>query len=99
MSKDTLTQLGYAHPLTTHPRAYILEEMQARGWSPQELAERLGAGEDGGLNALGWCLYFAANDPGVRLGEESAADLARVFGTSAEFWLELEQQWLERVEG
>lgn len=93
---DLLTELGYAPVMATHPRAYILDEMSARGWEPQELAERLGDGGGHGLNALGWLLYFMPGSEEIRLGPAGAADLARVFGTSTEVWLELERQWLER---
>lgn len=95
---DALEKLGYARPPAEHPLAYIYDEMEARGWDAVEIILRLANGSE--IEFQGWLIYLGnavTLDPGIRLGDDGAADLSRVFGTSAQFWLNLERTWLERM--
>jgi HTH-type transcriptional regulator/antitoxin HigA len=77
-----------------HPSEYIVEELEARGWTRDRLATEM-RGEDWGTDRLAIDLYLeiGPTNPGCRLGA-MADDLARVFGTSAELWRNLEASWL-----
>lgn len=74
-----------------HPSAFMLEEMVARGWDRDELARRMGGNY--GIARLSLDLYFEVgpNERDLLLGD--GEDFARAFGTSAEFWLNLEAAW------
>lgn len=82
-----------------HPGVYLLEEMEARGWSVRDVAERMG-GQELVINELlveqiiGET-YMLPNDAECELDPETAAKLARAFGTSAEFWLNLDRYYRE----
>jgi plasmid maintenance system antidote protein VapI len=78
-----------------HPSAIIQEELDARGWSRDRLAVKMGG--DAGLNRLALDMYFEVgpSHTDLLLGDEEAAQLARAFGVSAELFLNLQRQWLE----
>lgn len=64
-----------------HPGEYIKEEMEARGWTPNELARRM----DFGLSIVkGLCRGER------RVTRLTAQALGRAFGTEAEVWLNLQ---------
>lgn len=76
-----------------HPSEYIAEELEARGWTLDDLAAQT-VHESGPLVArLGWDLYFLC-DPDMRMGWAGARDLAAAFGTGEAVWLNLEKAWL-----
>lgn len=81
-----------------HPSEFIKEEMEARGWSADELAMRLAAGDKKqfGIERLALDLYFEVgpSERGLRLGEDNARMLAAVFDVSPEYFLNLERAWL-----
>lgn len=64
------------------PGDFIAEEMAERGLGPIELSRQ-----------LGWhtTLLERVLDGRVQIREQLAADLSRVFGTSAEYWLNLQR--------
>ena len=68
----------------------VQEEMQARGWTADDVARRMGPESHPGLNhlLLGLCLYVdeAPLDP------ETAAKLGLAFGMPQAFFLTLDQQ-------
>lgn len=74
-----------------HPSVFIQEEMDARGWSRDDLAIRMGG--DFGVARLALDFYFEAGpaDPDLLIGD--GAEFARAFGVSAEFFLNLEKIW------
>lgn len=66
------------------PGEILLQEMEARGWNNVETAKRLGW--------LAWAVNaFTAG--ALPMGAVRALDLERVFGASAEMWLNLEQAY------
>ena len=77
-----------------HPSEYIRDEMDARGWSQTELARRMGGDLTMNLVALELYLGIGPDNPGIRLGLDTAAQLGLAFGVSAEYFLNLEQAWL-----
>lgn len=68
-----------------HPGEFIREEMRARGWTIDYLAA-----------LLGWqptALRLIRNGHRSVVPDGAALDLAKVFGTSAEFWLNLQRAY------
>ncbi len=80
--------------MKVHPSEFIDDELKARGWTLEQLAEKMGGDAD--INCLSLYLY-RLKDPGILLGEESAAGLSRAFGTSDEVWLNLHDAWLREA--
>jgi plasmid maintenance system antidote protein VapI len=80
-----------------HPSEFIFEELTARGWTVDELAEKMGY--DPLLAGLAIDMYLAVgpDEPGIRLAG-MAGGLARAFGTSPELWTNLEAVWLRAKE-
>lgn len=63
---------------------YLFDELEARGWSQQEFAEIIGRPVQ----------FISEIISGKReLTKESAAQIAKAFGTSPEFWLNLQTQY------
>lgn len=78
------------------PGEFIEDEMKARGWDETEVARRMG--DDGSLKerSINLCLVhmiMAVRDTGVILDEDSAAKFGRAFGTSPQFFLNLDAYW------
>jgi plasmid maintenance system antidote protein VapI len=80
-----------------HVGAFIAEEMEARGWTSRDLAERMGGkGKEIDVNQLTIDLTLACaleKRPGVLLGRPTAEGLERAFGGSAKTWLRLDSMW------
>ena len=74
-----------------HPSEFVIEEAQARGWTRYDLIDRLE--QEPGFKIVQFQLYLEGLN--VELGEDGAARLSRVFGTSPEFFLNLERAWLK----
>lgn len=77
-----------------HPSEFIQDELDARGWSLDELAVRMGGSAPHNRLALDLYMEVGAGEKDLRLGMDMAAQLAAAFETSAELWLNLERQWL-----
>lgn len=78
-----------------HPSVLIREEMDARGWTLDDLATQMVAKRDWGITRLALDIYFACKDePNCRLGEHMADALAAAFGVDGDFFRNLEAQWL-----
>jgi len=69
-----------------HPSSYISDEMRARHWSIEDLAEEMDVHTDEVKNVL-WAE--------LPVTEEFAEGLSRAFGTSKEMWLNLQKQFDE----
>jgi len=68
---------------------FIFDEAKERGWSVQDLAHRMG----GETTELDLNLLIYAPTKGVTLDEQTAAQLASVFGTSKGLWMRLDETW------
>src|SRR5262245_18171820 len=76
-------------------RAQIWNELAERDWTPNDLASAMAEEptvEAFGRQRLSLDILFTVDDAKLHLGAEGAAALARAFGTSPEFWLNLEAQ-------
>jgi len=80
-----------------HPSEYIQDELDARGWTLDDLATRMGG--DRALNRLSLSLYFTVGpgEPDLLLGD--CIDLQRAFGVSAQFFRNLEKSWRDWKKG
>ena len=74
-----------------HVMDFINEELEARGWNLDALALRMGG--DASRNLLALQILDSVREPGVLLGEESAAMIGKAFGTGAKLWLNLDNTW------
>lgn len=82
-----------------HVGTYLAEEMEARGWSAKDVAERMG-GENAVVDeliveAITGEKYMLFDDEDCSLDEGTAAKFARAFDTSAELWLNLDRYYRE----
>ena len=75
------------------PGEYIQDELDARGWTTADLAERMG--DRVAINQLAVEMLITVKDKGCMVGEPTAKALARAFGTSPEYWLNLDRAWRE----
>lgn len=66
------------------PGRLILRELEERGWTPQDLAAMTGCPEQTIIEII------RAKQP---ITAEAAQQLAQTFGTSVEFWRNLERQY------
>ncbi len=69
---------------------FIRQELHERKWTRDELLKKLGGGA---AYQLAIDLLLDAPRKGVLIGRDLAADVARVFGTSAELWINLDKAW------
>lgn len=78
-----------------HPSEFILDEMQERGWNTYRMAKAMGD-DEWRENYLALDMYFAVGPrtPNLRIGPVMAQQIGDAFSTSAEYWLNLEAQWL-----
>ncbi|WP_424138645.1 hypothetical protein [Roseomonas chloroacetimidivorans] len=78
-----------------HPSEFIQEELEARGWSRDDLAQRMGG--DVAVNRLALDIYFEVgpDEPLLLLGG-SAEGMSRAFGVSVDLLLNLERAWRAR---
>jgi hypothetical protein len=76
-----------------HPSTFIDEELSARGWNRDDLAERMPG--DTATNKLILDMYaeVGPTDPRCRLGVTSAS-LGEAFDISITFFVRLEALWL-----
>lgn len=69
---------------------FIEEELRARGWTRRELVLRMGGSN---VDELAIDLLIDAPRRGMWIGNDLASDLARVFGTSVELWINIDQAY------
>ena len=75
------------------PGEFIADELEARGWTTRDLAERMGGDAD--MNQLVVDMLVLVPVKGMLLGTATARQLAAAFGTPAEFWVALDRSWQE----
>lgn len=71
-----------------HVGKYLLRELRARGWTLTDLAEAMPG--DFGKNLCTLEFACVLDDPGVRLGRETAERVASALGQNASTWLGLD---------
>jgi plasmid maintenance system antidote protein VapI len=78
-----------------HVWDFIAEELEARGWTLHDLAERMGDTHSTDVHYLSLEFLEASKDmTDVAVTMRTMAPaLALAFGTSAEFWTNLHDQW------
>ena len=98
----TTTEKKFRSAEAFHVGEYIADELKARNWTVSDLAVLMGADEgapnerDIEINAIAVELAFVAAEEavvGLYLSRRTAERLALAFGTSAEFWLQLDAAW------
>ena len=67
-----------------HPGHFIREEIEARGWTQEELAAKMGRP---------FQVVNSIINGHKRVTAETAMELGEAFGTSAIMWLNLESSW------
>jgi len=72
------------------PGATIARELEARGWDQRHLAEIMGCEEN---------VVSGIIDAQQQITLETAGQLASAFGTSVEFWTNLEANYRQRISG
>lgn len=83
--------------MIVHPSELIQEELDERGWTRDDLALRMGGATS--LNRLTLDMYFdvGPNEPNLLLGEETSRQLAKAFGVSPKFFLDLHSAWRDSL--
>lgn len=84
-----------------HISEYIQEELDASGWSRDDLALQMALSAPGGKkNRHIWKLILAflmdLRDPAILLDPDTAAAIGAAFGTSYRLWRKLHEAWLEQ---
>lgn len=74
---------------------YIADELEARGWTTRDLAERMGGDVDLNQCTIELTIACGVSHPQVSMGTETAQGLSRAFGTSADVWLNLDRAYRE----
>lgn len=77
-----------------HPSIYIKDELEARGWSTDDLAKAMPG--DYGINrmALDFYLEIGPDNPTMHLGS-LAIEVSRAFGVDDSLFPNLERSWLD----
>lgn len=77
---------------TFPPGEFIKEELSARDWTTRDLAERMGGDNINHNQCVAQLLIYAPNKE-IILDGDTAAGLAKAFGTSVEYWENLDRAW------
>lgn len=80
---------------TFPPGQFVQEELDARGWDTRELAVRMG-GDNIDRNQCSVELLIYAPNKEMILDDDTASRLARAFGTSVEYWGNLDRAWRQQ---
>lgn len=76
------------------PRTYLLEELQARGWSLEELLTRMTQTSE---RVARECLNQVLQVRPIEEMPTTAAKLAQALGGSAQFWINLDKGFWEAL--
>jgi len=83
-------------PAEVFPLAsYLWEEMEARGWTTDDVAMRMPAanGYEAGINLLTVMMVLAVQRDGCLIGDELFAKLAAAFDVSEDLFRNLDATW------
>lgn len=72
------------------PGEFIRDEMEARGWSLDDVHERLG---NDPVRCCSFDLAAYVDDKKLILDQRTADDLAELFGSSSLCWIRLDRMW------
>ena len=72
------------------PAEYVRDEMKARRWSKAKLAMEMGGDLTHNLCVLD---FLFTGDKRLILDGQTAAKLAKAFGTSAKLWIKIGRAW------
>lgn len=75
---------------TFPPGEFIEDEMKYRGWTLDDLHRRLG---DDPITCCCVDLCMAVHDKNLLMDERTAEALGRAFGTSSDYWMNLDRAW------
>ncbi len=78
------------------PGEFIKDELNARGWTTRDLAERMGGDIDRNHCCVDLLVYAPAK--GMMLDAETSRQLGRAFGVSDKFFAKLDEQWQQSTE-
>ena len=67
-----------------HPSEIIIDELEARGWSCADFASKMGIGKTD---------VFLLLSGHITVNDYVAGKLSRAFGTSKEFWLNIQKEY------
>jgi hypothetical protein len=75
--------------------AFLVEEMEARGWRSIDVAMRMGATNVDGLarNLLALDLLLCVQNDGLLVGDRMFGNLARAFDVSEDYFRNLDAAW------
>ena len=76
-----------------HPSIFIQDEMDARGWTRDDLARRMGG--DFLVTRIALDFYFAVHDRNLRMGDDGICGFAKAFGISEDCFRNLERAWID----
>lgn len=85
-----------------HPSEFITEELEARGWSRDDLCTAMCGGthdpDNWGITRLALDMYLEIGwmEPDMRMGD-CATQMAHAFGVHPDFFVNLERAWLATV--
>lgn len=77
-----------------HPSEFILEELDARGWDINTLAQKMSGDYSVNYVALEFYLTIGKDNVGLRMGADVIRDLASIFDVSEDYFRNLEKAWV-----
>lgn len=78
---------------TFRPSVFIEDELKARKWTLWDLV-RAGGSKDEPLDVVAFEFYLGLpNEPDLLLGQDGCVLLSKAFGTSSEYWQNLENTY------
>lgn len=75
---------------TFPPGEFIRDEMTARGWTVEHIHDRLG---NDPIRCCAFDLVAYVDHRELTIDENTAEDLAMLFGTNPDYWTSLDRAW------
>ena len=76
-----------------HLSTIIQDELEARKWSLNDLASRMGEESEYGLNALTLYFVWSIHDSSCKVGDETLKKMAVALGLDFQYLKNLENSW------